>query len=862
MIEEPTTPFLPRLSADCQQCVAVAAVVGGEFRLSLLACATDGRPTRTRLLELLDEAQRAGVVVRVAGDPDTFRFMDAAVLDAVYRQLASAERVRFHGAVARAIEELYAGALEPHFTQLAHHFAQTGAAEDATQAIDYALKAASRFSALHQHDDAVGSYELARTVLLRSAPDPAQHCELLLGLASAQQRAGRKLEARANLEQAAELARHVGAPELLARAALGYGDARSWGETGVVNHTLISLLEDSLESLPASQRGLRARVQGRLAEELYHLPTDERRAPIRQAVAVARRSRDPAVLAQVLLSRRFALWTPENVEQRRDDASEAVALARKAHDLELTAHAIGWLIGDLLELGLVREADLQIQAFAKLAQQLKQPALQCHELGLRSMRAAMLGRFDDAERLATEALHIGLPLQDADASLMYGAQLFALRRLQGRLGEIEAVTRGFTDSMQNVWMWRVALATISSEAGSRTLGSAGPLPVGLLQAAVDGKLESRATCLESQALSAVGNATDARHEFEYLARNDFADLFRDAHWLTAVALLAEVCASLRDAARASILYELLAPFASRHIIAVPGIASAGSASYYLGLLASTMGQWSTAVPHFEAALKMNKDMQAVPHVAQTEHAFAAALLGRNQGTDARRAAKLLASAIATYERLGMQSYLAQACALRDGKSPTPVARPEGSDADNALGFPVLFRDGDEWSITWQRTIRMKHVRGLSVIAHLLRHPRRRFHVTELAPVADGVTYIAESTTRPRLAAQQRESSAWQSFWRELHRLGWETGNAERRGDRAAVRTFRRKTTLMRKQLEREKAVEVEQVRKRIGRNLATAFKDIGRVNQELRQHLVLTIDPGFKEVSYDPDADDTLQQHR
>ena len=783
----------------------------------------DGRPTRARLLELLDEAQHAGVVVRVAGDPDAFRFVDAATPDAVYRQLANAERARFHGAAGRAIEELYAGALEPHFAQLADHFAQTGAAEDATQAIDYALKAASQFSALHQHDDAVGSYELARTVLLRSAPDPAQHCELLLGLASAQQRAGRKLEARANLEQAAELARQLGAPELLARAALGYGDARIWGETGVVNHTLISLLEDSLQSLPASQRGLRARVQARLAEELYHLPTDERRAPIRQAVAVARRSRDPAVLAQVLLSRRFGLWTPENLEQRRDDASEAVALARKAHDLELTAHAIAWLVGDLLELGLVREADLQIQAFAKLAQQLKEPALRCHELGLRSMRAAMLGRFDDAERLATEALHIGSALQDADASLMYGAQLFALRRLQGRLGEIEAVARGFTDSMQNVWMWRVALATISS---------------------------------------ALGRTTDARHEFDYLARNDFADLFRDAHWLTGVALLAEVCASLQDAARASILYELLAPFASRHIIAVPGIASAGSASYYVGLLASTMGQWSVAVRHFEAALKMNKDMQAVPHVAQTEHAFAAALLGRNQGADARRAAKLLASAIATYDRLGMQSCLAQARALRDGKSPTPVGRPEGSDADKAFGFPVFVRDGDEWSITWQRTIRMKHVRGLSVIAHLLRHPRRRFHVTELAPVADSVTHIAESATPPRLAAQQRESLTWQSFWRELHRMEWETGNAERRGDRAAVRTFRRKTTLMRKQLERERAAEVEQVRKRIGRNLATAFKDLGKVNQELRQHLVLTIDPGFKEVSYDPDADDRPQQHR
>lgn len=162
-MHEPTTPFLSRLSADCQQCITVAAVVGRDFRLGLVARAIDGRPMGATLLELLDEAQHAGVVARVEGDPDAFRFVDAETPAAVYLQLANVERVRFHGAAARAIEELNVGTLELNVAQLAHRFAQTGAADDAVQAIDYALRAASRFSALHQHDDAVGSYELART---------------------------------------------------------------------------------------------------------------------------------------------------------------------------------------------------------------------------------------------------------------------------------------------------------------------------------------------------------------------------------------------------------------------------------------------------------------------------------------------------------------------------------------------------------------------------------------------------------------------------------------------------------------------------------------------------------------------------
>lgn len=666
---------------------------------------------------------------------------------------------------------------------------------------------------LNQHDDAVGSYELARTALLRSAPDPQQHCRIVLGLAAAQLRAGHKPEARANFAQAAELARQIGVPELLAQSALGYGDARSWGETGVVNDTLVGLLEESLSNLRHGQDGLRARLQARLAEELYHLGTDQRRAHIRGAVAAARRSRNPVVLAQVLLSRRFALWTPENLAQRRNDATQAVELARKAHAPEIAALGIGWLIGDLLELGLIVEAELQIQALAKLVEQLRQPALRSHELRVRSMRAAMIGRFDDAERLATEALRIGIALQDADAPLLFGVQMFTLRRLQGRLDEVEPTARAFADSLQNVWMWRVALASISAE---------------------------------------LGRVSAARHEFDFLACNDFSGVARDAHWLSGVAMLAEVCAFLGYAARAAILYELLAPFSARHIIGVPGIVSAGSASYYLGLLASTMGQWSAAVRHFEAALKMNKALQAVPHVAQTEQALAAALLGRSQATDAEEAARLLASAIATYERLGMQAHLARALALRDWKS-SPSTPPAESS------IPIFLAEGEEWSVTWQRkTFRVKHVRGLSVIAHLIRHPGRRFHVTELAPVADGITHIGESTTAKGLTAQQRDSLRWQSFWRELHRLEFETGSAERRGDRAGMRTFRRKMRLMRRQLE-QCSDEVERLRKRISGSLARAFRVIGQ-NDRLREHLGCTIDRGLKEVAYNPDSDKKLQE--
>jgi tetratricopeptide (TPR) repeat protein len=810
------TRFLSGLSADCRRCVAGAAVLGHEFTLDVLARTLDPKPTHSQLVELLDEAERAEIVVPLGNASYGFRFADQEVWESIYAGITIGKRVRLHAAAARALTELYGPALEPHFAQLADHFAQTGQPEDAVRAVEYGVKAADRFSALHQYQDAIQSYQLALSVLLRSAPDPTRHGNLLLGLGSAQRRAGRKLDARRTLEEAAQLVKKLRAPELLARVALEYGEARSWGDIGVVNHTLLPLLNESLKRLPKNEHGLRARVQGRLAAELYHVPPHERRAPLRAALSEAHRSRDPATVAHARLSRRFALWLPDNAEQRRDDASAAVTLATEAEDLELTAEAVSWLIGDLLELGLVREADLQIQALAKLSEQLKQPVFKWRERCARSMRAAMHGRFEDAETLANEALQIGIQLQDGDASLVFAAQMFAIRRLQGRLGEIEEVARGFADGMQNVWVWRVGLAAIAS---------------------------------------AVGNETDARHEFEYLARNDFSDLFRDMHWLTAVALLADVCASLKDVSRASILYELLAPFSSRHITEVAGIGSVGCTSYYLGVLASTMGHWSTAIEHFEAALKMHREMQAVPYVAQTEHALAAALLARNQSTDAQRANKLLDSAIATYERLGMPGYLAEAQALRQGKSRTFLALGDSRATESSP--PLFVRDGGKWNVTWRsETVSLNHVRGLSVIAHLVRHSGERFHLTELAAVADGVVYSSQATAPSRLSAQQQRSSTWQSLWREVRTLEWEIRNAQRRGDRSEVRAFRRKVALIRKRLERDNAPDLEKVRKRIGRNLSTASQVIGLMSGDLRRHLACAIDPKFKEISYKPDAVD------
>jgi tetratricopeptide (TPR) repeat protein len=132
-----------------------------------------------------------------------------------------------------------------------------------------------------------------------------------------------------------------------------------------------------------------------------------------------------------------------------------------------------------------------------------------------------------------------------------------------------------------------------------------------------------------------------------------ADLPRDANWLIAVTLLAEVCARLGDAERAGELYASLLPYAGRNVVVGRATTCNGSASRLLGMLAAARGDTAQAERHFRDALAMNAAMGARPLVARTQLAWAEALLARGEGDDVPRARGLLAEAVVTADALGL-----------------------------------------------------------------------------------------------------------------------------------------------------------------------------------------------------------------
>ena len=148
---------------------------------------------------------------------------------------------------------------------------------------------------------------------------------------------------------------------------------------------------------------------------------------------------------------------------------------------------------------------------------------------------------------------------------------------------------------------------------------------------------------------------EARAEFEYFATHNFANIPRDALWVTCITYLSEVCAFLGDARRATTLYQFLLPHNGYNILVGPTAACYGAAARYLGMLAATMSRWEEAQGHFENALAMNARMGAKPWLAHTQHEYARMLLRRGHPDDVEKAGGLLHEALGISRELGMHA---------------------------------------------------------------------------------------------------------------------------------------------------------------------------------------------------------------
>jgi tetratricopeptide (TPR) repeat protein len=674
------------LCAETKTALTVAAVIGREFGLALLEQVSG--LGADQLLDAMREAERYEVVERSSMAVGQYSFSHVLVRDTIYQDCPLPRRIALHQAIGEALEAL-PGDRKSRLPGLAHHFFQAGG----EKALGYCVEAARQDVKLRAYEGAAEHYHRALEVLAASAsPDERVRCELLLGLSEVQRCAGDTAAASSRAERAADLGRLLGEGELLARAALSLATVA--GEPHFVRRAdaaIVGLLREALEAVGPEDTALRARLLARLAVALRFRANgaaEERASAAVEAVKMAERLGDPATLLAVLYDRQITMLGPDSLDARTVALAEILRLASELGDREMMFRSNYLRLLNCLEICDAHGAEGAIEACATLAEGLRRPSFDWQAGMARFARAQLDGRFDEAAHFAERVLEADERAHCEASADVFLAQRFAEHLLRDRLEELVEPVKRMAE--EHPWLagWRSGLAFLYAW---------------------------------------LGRESEARGEFESLAKDAFEDLPRDETWYPSMWFLGMTCAYLRDSKRAVTLYEQLLPCAGRCFSLALGAVPMGSVSSILGLLAATAGAWGDAERHLENGV-CHAEMEKRPFELLALVQYAKAQLGRSAGRDAERIRALLDRAAASAGSIGMRALQLEAERLAE------AVETESGEQRN-----VFQKAGDHWTISYEGTVfHLKDSIGLRYIAHLLRHEGQKIPAPEIVLCAEGV----------------------------------------------------------------------------------------------------------------------------
>jgi DNA-binding CsgD family transcriptional regulator/tetratricopeptide (TPR) repeat protein len=639
-VREVTGQRLSRLAPETIELLELAATVGAEFELDVIRTATG--LAEPELLAALEQAVASGMIEELPSPRLSCRFTHELVRRALYDGLSRARRAELHLRVGEALEAA-GGDSSRALADLAYHFAAGVPFGGGERAVEHNLRAARAAAAALAFDEAAAGL---RTAIEVGVDAPAIRAEIFLELGTVCHRAGKATEALDAFVAAAAIAREQDSAELLARAAIGYGDA-CW-RPGIGIQDSIELLEEGIGALREGDDELRVGLLTGLARALDFQGERERGAIVRgNAVALARRRGDRSGLARVLIGSYWSRGTSP-LEEILAMLTEARDLAEELRDEELRTEAMAWRVPTFVALGDLELARAEVVVLEEMAERTAQPFM--HHIAAHYSSAIALGdgRLAEAEAKALRSEEWGRLMSGRDASGTYGIQMFSIRREQGRLAELAPAVRLLAGEPERIGPWQPGLVAVLAE---------------------------------------LGMESEARRELARLAAEGI-DGYRDSLWLATLAYLTDASAALGDEKMAAILYPELAPLSGGTVMIGHLVASYGAADRYLGMLAATLGETETAERHFEAALELNRRMEAPTWVAHTAYEYARTLLGQG-GEGRERAEALLGEASALAERIGMAGLFGKIRSL--GVVPPGSGLPDGLSPREAQILELVAR---------------------------------------------------------------------------------------------------------------------------------------------------------------------------
>lgn len=732
-VEQAVTDALARLPVPVRRLLELAAVLGVDSAVAEIAELASVEPAV--VVAGLAVAAEAGVIEAASGTTPVacHEVVRGVVLDGI-----GAARLLDEHARAAA---LLAGTGRPE--RVAHH--ALGAAARSNVDADLAIEACRAAAATQR---AGLGHEQAATVLGHAVElaehrvDAPHRVELFVERAEAVLGCGRLTEARAAFEAAADVAEDAGDPVQVARAVLGLGGV--WvheHRNPAVRERVLARQRAALAGLPVGERALRARLTVRLAAEAVYEGGEV--AAVLDALAHARTLGDDGALAECLSLTHHALLAPEHARDRLPLAEQQIAAASAAGDATLALFGLLWRTVDRYLLG-DPEADRSLAELRQRADALGAAAVSYIVSCMDVMRLIRAGRLDEAEAAAGRCAQRGHEVGDADAGGYYGAQLLAIRWLQGRDGELADL---------------VASSAASPELAHYEYG---------FRASV------------AAVLARAGRFAEARAALAPLVELGLDTLPRSSTWLAAMLAVVEAARLLDEPAVATQAAALLSPFAELPVMVSLGVCCLGSVSRALGLAALAAGDTRSAVTHLERAVAGNRRWAHRPAVAVCQAELAEALTLRAGAGDLARARTLLAEAAAEARAMGLdvraRTWAGLAAALVPSAAPALLRR----------------RGRDGWTLEVDGArMELPDLVGLRYLGELLTRPDEDVAAVDLC---DAVTAGSNQDVLDRPALD--------AYRRRLRDLDAAVADAEADADLAAAEKLRLERDAVRTELRR------------------------------------------------------------
>lgn len=611
---------LSRLSDLANQALTGAAVIGTTFDVAVVGpvCGLDDDD----LLGALEEAEAARIVAEVPSHAPSYRFAHRLVRDTLYDELSAGRRARLHRKAAEAIESVHSGRLGEHLSALANHYSRAAApaGDTGAKAVDYAVQAGERALAQLAHDEAVSWYHRALDLIDGAGSfDEAARLDVLVALGKAQQLASEPAH-RDTLLEAARTAQQLGRTEVLVKAALANTRVVTFNMALEVDAERVATLEAALEAIGDDDSPERAELLAHLGLELVWAADPARRFQCSdEAIAVARRAGDPALLSRVLRPRFYTVWSPETLPERLAITKELLELADVLGDQVLRFQGAWLRFRAALEAADADEGRRCQEITSSLADELRRPLFRWLTGWTAAGRAILEGRVAGALTEIEAARVIGSNLADAD---------------------IVALTQRCA-----VLVSGADVPGISDDLADTVTRNPYPLYIAFLALA--------------QAWD--GDTGAARATFEPLVMDQFATVPRDPSWAATLAGAAGVAAELRHRDASTALLRLLEPHTDQLMVGAG--APFGSVSHYVALLATATRDYDRADAAFAVAAAMHARMAAPAFLARTQTEWARLLLTRRSPGDLEQARDLLTQALTTARDLGLAKTERDAVAL-------------------------------------------------------------------------------------------------------------------------------------------------------------------------------------------------------